>query len=80
MIGAHPQPSRAQTALPRTLTIVVHPDGACDIFEGEHFADGLSWDELIGEIARLTSWQHGHRGRYMQHVDRRLEHLLRRQS
>lgn len=54
----------------RTITIVAQGDGHFDVHEGESVARGLCWDELLGEVARLTAaGQPAGRGRYMRHID-----------
>lgn len=59
---------------PRIITVVLHPSGYADIHEGEFVGQGLNYDELLGEIARLgapitSSYLPAPRGRYMRHID-----------
>lgn len=57
----------------RTITIIVRDDDHFDVHEGESVARALNWDELLGEIGRLTFSDHaGGQGRYMRHIDAEL--------
>lgn len=38
----------------RTITIVVRDVGGFDVSEGTRFCSELTWDEMLGQIARLT--------------------------
>lgn len=63
----------------RSITIVVQKDGHFDIHEGERVANGLVWDEMLAEIARLTQscgdWVNG---RYMTDIDTVVDRIERR--
>lgn len=77
MIGAFlpPQPQRVRTPRPQTITITCRAEGDFDVQHGEGIAVGLVFDEMLGEVARLTS---GQIPRYMRHVDAILGWMRRR--
>lgn len=60
----------------RSITIICQDDGHFDVHEGERFANGLIFDEMLGEVSRLTT---NSRTRYMQTPDQRLAVLERYQ-
>lgn len=53
----------------RTISIVIQGDGHFDVFDSESPDDagqGLNFDELLGEIARVAA---GNRCRYMRNIE-----------
>jgi hypothetical protein len=49
-------------SIPRIITIVARgSSGGFDVHEGEGYANGLCWDEMLGTIAELT--HHALKGR-----------------
>jgi hypothetical protein len=67
----------SETKPPVTISIVCHDGGAghFDIHVGEHLAQHLSWDEMLGSIAVITHPQLGRNKAGLVPGYARLEHV-----
>lgn len=55
---------------PKAIAIICHEAGAFDLHLGEQFANHLTFDEMLGEVVRLTATG---KPRYMETPDQALE-------
>jgi hypothetical protein len=69
-------PARACTPVAQSITIYMRPQGLYHVHIGDCYADMLTWDEMLGEVAQLTHPEIRH-PRYGETVDQHMERRAR---